>query len=69
MFDFDDTKTLVLLFLIKLFSVSGMNLTPKANLSLRTLRTLKNLSSVLGFDPNRRDSNPYEQNAYRDKMG
>ena len=44
MFDFDDTKTLVLLFLIKLLSVSGMNLTPKANPSLRTLRTLKNLS-------------------------
>ena len=42
MFDFDDTKTLVLLFLIKLLSVSGMNLTPKANPSLRTL---KNLSS------------------------
>ena len=45
MFDFDDTKTLVLLFLIKLLSVSGMNLTPKANPSLRTFRTLKNLSS------------------------
>ena len=44
MFDFDDTKTLVLLFLIKLLSVSGMNLTSKANPSLRTLRTLKNLS-------------------------
>ena len=42
MFDFDDIKTLVLLFLIKLLSVSGMNLTPKANPSLRTL---KNLSS------------------------
>ena len=42
LFDFDDTKTLVLLFLIKLLSVSGMNLTPKANPSLRTL---KNLSS------------------------
>ena len=42
MFDFDDTKTLVLLFLIKLLCVSGMNLTPKANPSLRTL---KNLSS------------------------
>ena len=42
MFDFDDTKTLVLLFLIKLISVSGMNLTLKANPSLRTL---KNLSS------------------------
>ena len=34
LFDFDDTKTLVLLFLIKLLSVSGMNLTPKANPSL-----------------------------------
>ena len=45
MFDFDDTKILVLLFLIKLLSVSGMNLTPKANPSLKTLRTLKNLSS------------------------
>ena len=32
----------MLLFLIKLLSVSGMNLTPKANPSLRTL---KNLSS------------------------
>ena len=45
MFDFDDIKTLVLLFLIKLLSVSGMNLIHKANPSLRTLRTLKNLSS------------------------
>ena len=44
LFDFDDTKTLVLLFLIKLLSVSRMNLTSKANPSLRTLRTLKNLS-------------------------
>ena len=44
LFDFDDTKTLVLLFLIKLLSVSGMNLTSKANPSLRTLKTLKNLS-------------------------
>ena len=42
LFDFDDTKTLVLLFLIKLLSVSRMNLTPKANPSLKTL---KNLSS------------------------
>ena len=42
LFDFDDTKTLVLLFLIKLLSVSGMNLTLKTNPSLRTL---KNLSS------------------------
>ena len=42
MFDFDDIKTLVLLFLIKLLSVSGMNLTLKANPSLKTL---KNLSS------------------------
>ena len=42
LFDFDDTKILVLLFLIKLLSVSGMNQTPKANPSLRTL---KNLSS------------------------
>ena len=45
MLDFDDTKILVLLFLIKLLSVSGMNLIHKANPSLRTLRTLKNLSS------------------------
>ena len=44
LFDFDDTKTLVLLFLIKLLSISGMNLTPKANLSLRAL---KNLSSSI----------------------
>ena len=42
MFDFDDTKTLVLLFLIKLLSVSKKNLTLKAN---HSLRTLKNLSS------------------------
>ena len=42
LFDFADTKTLVLLFLIKLISVSRMNLTLKANPSLRTL---KNLSS------------------------
>ena len=45
LFDFDDTKILVLLFLIKLLSVLGMNLTLKANPSLRILRTLKNLSS------------------------
>ena len=44
LFDFDDTKTLVLLFLINLLSVSGMNLTPKVNPSLRTFKTLKNLS-------------------------
>ena len=42
LFDFDDTKTLVLLFLIKLLSVSEMNLTHNANPSLRTF---KNLSS------------------------
>ena len=42
LFDFDDTKIFVLLF--KLLSVSGMNLTPKANPSLRTL---KNLSSSI----------------------
>ena len=29
LFDFDDTKTLVLLILIKLLSVSEMNLTPR----------------------------------------
>ena len=40
LFDFDDTKTLVLLFLIKLLSVSGMNLISKANPSLRTLKNL-----------------------------
>ena len=38
LFDFDDTKTLVLLFLIKLLSVSKMNLTPKAKASLRVLK-------------------------------
>ena len=38
MFDFDDTKTLVLLSLIKLLSVSKMNLTPKAKASLRVLK-------------------------------
>ena len=42
LFDFDDIKTLLLLFLIKLLSVLGMNLSPKVNPSLRTL---KNLSS------------------------
>ena len=35
----------MLLFLIKLLSVLGMNLTLKANLSLRILKRLKNLSS------------------------
>ena len=40
LFDFDDTKTLVLLFLIKLLSVSGINLIPKVNPSLRTLKNL-----------------------------
>ena len=40
LFDFDDTKTLVLLFLIKLLSVSRMNLTFKANPSLITLKNL-----------------------------
>ena len=35
LFDFDDTKTLLLWFLIKLLSVSEMNLTPKAKVSLR----------------------------------
>ena len=29
LFDFDDTKTLVLLILIKLLSISEMNLTPR----------------------------------------
>ena len=38
LFDFDDTKTLVLLFLIKLLSVSEMNLTPKAKISLNVLK-------------------------------
>ena len=38
LFDFDDTKTLVLLFLIKLLSVSEINLTPKAKASLRVLK-------------------------------
>ena len=38
LFDFDDSKTFMLLFLIKLLSVSGMNLTYKANPSLRTLK-------------------------------
>ena len=38
LFDFDDTKTLVLLFLIKLFNVSEMNLTPKAKTSLKMLK-------------------------------
>ena len=38
LFDFDDTKTFVLLFLIKLLSVSKMNLTPKTKASLRMLK-------------------------------
>ena len=38
LFDFDNTKTLVLLFLIKLLSVSEMNLTPKTKASLRVLK-------------------------------
>ena len=38
LFDFDNTKTLVLLFLIKLLSVSEMNLTPKAKVSLKMLK-------------------------------
>ena len=38
LFDFDDTKTLVLLFLINLLSVSEMNLTLKAKTSHRVLK-------------------------------
>ena len=38
LFDFDDTKTLLLWFLIKLLSVSKMNLTPKEKVSLRMLK-------------------------------
>ena len=38
LFDFDDTKTLVLLFLIKLLGVSGMNLTPKSKASFKMLK-------------------------------
>ena len=38
LFDFDDTKILLLWFLIKLLSVSKMNLTPKAKVSLRMLK-------------------------------
>ena len=38
LFDFNDTKILVLLFLIKFFSVSKMNLTPKAKTSLWVLK-------------------------------
>ena len=38
MFDFDDTKTLLLLFLIKLHSISKMNLTPKVKASLKVLK-------------------------------
>ena len=38
LFDFDDTKTLLLWFLIKLLSVSKMNLTPKTKVSLRMLK-------------------------------
>ena len=38
LFDFDNTKTLVLLFLIKLLSVSEMNLISKAKVSLKVLK-------------------------------
>ena len=38
LFDFDDTKTLLLWFLTKLLSVSKMNLTPKIKVSLRMLK-------------------------------
>ena len=38
MFNFDDTKILVLLFLIKLLIVSEMNLTLKAKISLKMLK-------------------------------
>ena len=38
LFDFDDTKTFLLWFLIKLPSVLEMNLTPKAKVSLRMLK-------------------------------
>ena len=38
LFDFVDTKTLVLLFLIKLLSVSEMNLISKAKASLSVLK-------------------------------
>ena len=38
LFDFDNTKTLLLWFLIKLLSVSEMNLTLKEKVSLRMLK-------------------------------
>ena len=38
LFDFDDIKTLVLLFLIKLLSVSGMSVTHKTKTSLKVLK-------------------------------
>ena len=38
LFDFDNTKTLLLWFLIKLLSVSKMNLTSKVKVSLRMLK-------------------------------
>ena len=38
LFDFDDTKILVLLFLIKLLSISEMNITLKAKVSLKVLK-------------------------------
>ena len=37
LFDFDDTKTLVLLFLIKLLNILEMNLTLKVKVLLRVL--------------------------------
>ena len=38
LFDFDDIKTLVLLFLIKLLGILEMNLTPKAKVSFKVLK-------------------------------
>ena len=38
LFDFDDTKTLLLCILIKLFSISEINLTPKVKVPLRMLK-------------------------------
>ena len=47
LFDFDDTKTFLLWFLIELFSVLEMNLTLKAKASLSVLQ-IQNL--VDGFE-------------------
>ena len=47
LFDFDDTKTLLLWFQIKLLSISDMNLTPKVKASLSLMKIQH---PIEGFD-------------------